>query len=235
MARNVTTVPAFNILTVRAFDQDYPESRLYPKLSRVEGEIVATEPGDGSNIMSFQAVYAVVYDTRSRIPRKLAETHGPTIGIVSDCRLAVSCEKFTKGSTWVGAGPGVVIAAGAMAVSAARARSRRQGKIMVGHVRYEWVSRVGTWAGKYLSLEYSSNQVPKKVELHIRGGIAYTVAQDIVRRVAMLRLAQKEDLPGEQRAALEVLQQAEAFSPALKGWQYYELPGSVMVRTAASR
>ncbi len=233
MARNVTTVPAFNILVVRAFDQDYPENRLYPQLSDEEGKIIRTEPDDGTNMLSFEAAYAVVYDTRSRIPRKLAETHGPTIGIVSDCRVAVSCEKFTKGSTWIGAGPGAVIAAGAMAVSAARARSRRQGKIMVGHIRYEWVSRVGTWAGKYLSLEYSSNQVPKKLELHIRGGIVHNVAQDIVRRIAMLRLTQKADLAEEQRAALEGLQQTEAFSPTLRGWQYYEMPGSVMVRTAA--
>jgi hypothetical protein len=44
VARNVTTVPAFNILVVRAFDQEHADNRLYPQLSEVEGEIVAAEP-----------------------------------------------------------------------------------------------------------------------------------------------------------------------------------------------
>lgn len=225
----------YNILVVRAFDQEYAENRLYPQLSEVEGEIVAAEPGDGSNMLSFSGSYAVVYDLRGRIRTKLAETHGPTFGFVSDCRVAVSCEKFTKGSTWVGGGAGAVVAAGAMAVSAAKARRRRQGKIMVGHLRYEWITRVGASPGKHLSLEYVSNGVPKAMEMQVNGGISVAMAQDIARRVAALRLEQNPDLPAEQRAALEELRAAEPLQPTVRKWDYYELPGSVMVRTAVSR
>lgn len=222
---------AFNILVVKAFDQEYPNNRLYPQLSDQEGQVVAGEPADGTNTMSFQAAYAVVHDLRGRVHATLARTYGPTLGFVSDCRVAVSCEKFTRGSTWVGAGPGAVIAAGAMAVSATRARKRRQGKIMVGHLRYEWITRIGASPGKHLTLEYVANGVPKGMEMQVHGGISVTMAQDIARRVASFRL-ENPDLSDEQRAILEGLRETAPLQPTVRQWGYYELPGSVMVRTA---
>jgi hypothetical protein len=184
-------------------------------------------------MMSFSAAHAIVHDLRGRVPTTLAQTHGPTLGFVSDCRVALSCEKFTKGSTWVGGGVGAAVALTATAVSAARARSRRQGKIMVGHLRYEWVSRIGASPGKHLTLEYVSNGVTKDMRMQVHGGISVMMAQDIARRVAALRLKENLDLSVEQRAALEGLLEAGLLQPTVRKWDYYELPGSEMVRTVA--
>ncbi len=217
----------FNILVVRAWEQDYPENRLYPQLSQEEGQLAALESGDGTNMLSFQASSAFVEHSGEA----LAQTQGPTLGVVTDCRVIVSCEKFTKGSTWIGAGPGVAVAAGAMAVSAVRARMRRRGKVMVGHLRYEWLSRVGTRKGAVVALEYRNNFILKELKIRTLGGIAPAMAQDIARRAATLRLAQNPDLTAEQRTALEALHQAQVFSPAVKDWQYYVLPGAIELRT----
>jgi hypothetical protein len=222
----------FNILIVRAFEQEYPDNRLYPQLSDQEDQIVAAEPADGTNMMSFSGSYAVVWDLQGRVRTKLAETFGPTSGFVSDCRVGVSCENFTKDSAWVGAGPGAVIAAGAMAVSAAKGRGRRKGKIMVGHLRYEWITRIGASPGKHLSLGYVANGVPKAMEMYVNGGISVIMAQDLARRVAVSRLKENPGLPAEQRSFLEKLREAGPLRPTVRKWDYYEIPGGVMVRTA---
>jgi hypothetical protein len=223
----------FSILTVRAFDQEYPDNRLYPQLSDDEEQILEAEPGDGSNVTSFSGSYAFVYNMPRHIRNKLAETIGPLLGFVSDCRVAVSSEKLTRDSTWVGVEPGGVVAAGAAAVSAASARSRIQGKIMVGHLRYEWISKIWSSSGRHLSLEYLSNDVPRAMEIQVIGGLSVIMAQDITRRVAALRLKENPELPGEQKAVLEGLQDAGPLRPTARKWDYYELPGAEMVRTSS--
>jgi hypothetical protein len=223
----------FSILTVRAFDQEYPDNLLYPQLSGDEERILEAEPGDGSSVMSFSGSYASVYNMPRHVRNKLAETIGPLLGFVSDCRVAVSSEKLTRDGTWVGVEPGGVVAAGAAAVSAASARSRIQGKIMVGHLRYEWISKIWASTGKHLSLEYGSNDVPRAMEIQVIGGLSVIMAQDITRRVATFRLKENPELPGEQRAVLEGLREAGPLRPTARKWGYYELPGAAMVRTAA--
>jgi hypothetical protein len=225
----------FSILTVRAFDQEYPDNRLYPQLSDDEEQILEAESSDGSNVTSFSGSYAFVHDMPRHIRNKLAETIGPLLGFVSDSRVAVSSEKLIRDSTWVGVEPGGVVAVGAAAVSAASARSRIQGKIMVGHLRYEWIAKIWASSGKHLSLEYVSNDVPRAMEIQVIGGISVIMAQDIARRVAVFRLKENPELPGGQRAVLEGLQEAEPLRPTARKWDYYELPGAQMVRTAAPR
>jgi hypothetical protein len=220
----------FNVLTVRAFEQDYQPGRLYPQLPEEDGQIVAPETGDGSTSMCCVAKHAVVKDLRGRIHTTVLQTYGPTRVMVADCRIAVSCEKFTKGSTWVGSGAGVLIAATAMAASAARARHQRQGKLMVGHLRYEWISRIGVNRGRCLSLEYVANGLPRGLEMQFFDDISVTAAQDIARRVAAFRL-QHVELAIEHRAVLERLRAAKVLQPAKGKWDYYDLPGSLMVRT----
>jgi hypothetical protein len=223
----------FSILTVRAFGQEYPDNRLYPQLSDDEEQILAAEPGDGSSVTSFSGSYAFVYNAPRRVRNRLAETIGPLLGFVSDCRVALSSEKLTRDSSWDGVGPGGVVAAGAAAVSAASARSRIQGKIMVGHLRYEWISKIWASYGKHLSLEYVSDDVPRAMEIQVIGGISVIMAQDITRRVAAFRLKKNPELPGEQRAVLEGLREAEPLRPTARKWGHYELPGAEMVRTSA--
>jgi hypothetical protein len=225
----------FSILTVRAFGQEYPGNRLYPQLSDDDEQILGAEPGDGSSVRSFSGSHAFVYDLPRHARNKLAETIGPLLGFVSDCRVAVSSEKLTRDSTWAGVEPGGAVAAGAAAVSAASARSRVQGRIMVGHLRYEWISKIWASSGKHLSLEYVSDDVPRAMEIQVIGGLSVIMAQDITRRVAAFRLKENPELPGGQRAVLEGLQEAGPLRPGARKWGYYELPGAEMVRTAAPR
>jgi hypothetical protein len=224
----------FNVLTVRAFGQEYPGNRLYPQLSDDEEQILAAEPGDGSSVTLFSGSYAFVYNMPRHVRNKLAETAGLLFGFVSDCRVAVCSETRTGASARAGAEPGAV-AAGAAAVSAASARSRIQGTIMVGHLRYEWISKIWASPGRHLSLEYVSNDVPRAMEIQVIGGISVIMAQDITRRVAAFRLKENPDLPAGHRAVLEELQEAEPLRPTPRKWGYYELPGAEMVRTAAPR
>lgn len=63
--------------------------------------------------------------------------------LVTDRRIAFATTSFTKGATYIGfGGSGSTIAAGAMVVSAHRARKRRQGRILLGQVRLEWITSV---------------------------------------------------------------------------------------------
>jgi len=225
----------FSVLTVRAFGREYPGNRLYPQLSDDEEQILAAEPGDGSGVTSFSGSYAFVYNMPRHVRNKLAETTGPLLGFVSDCRVAVSSETRTGASAWAGAGPGGAVAAGAAAVRAASARSRIQGTIMVGHLRYEWISKIWASPGRHLSLEYVSNDVPRAMEIQVSGGISVIMAQDIIRRVAAFRLKENPELPAGQRAVLEELQEAEPLRPTPRKWGYCELPGAEMVRTAVPR
>ena len=75
----------------------------------------------------------------------------PFLVLVTDRRLVYTCDRFTKGSTWVPFGvAGAVLAGTAMAISAAKARKARQGRAAAGQLRYDWLS-VATWqfpAGK---------------------------------------------------------------------------------------
>lgn len=57
--------------------------------------------------------------------------------LVTDARVIIYCDKWTKSGGWIGFGAGgMAVALAANAVSKARASSRRKGKLLVGHVRY---------------------------------------------------------------------------------------------------
>ena len=71
------------------------------------------------------------------------------------------------------------------------------------------------------------------MEIQVIGGLSVIMAQDITRRVAALRLKENPELPGEQKAVLEGLQDAGPLRPTARKWDYYELPGAEMVRTSS--
>src|SRR4051794_28200603 len=67
--------------------------------------------------------------------------------VVTDRRVVVGCREFDRGSTYWGTGMGAVVAAGATAVSRARARGRTAGQCLAMQWRHAWVSAVGYLAG----------------------------------------------------------------------------------------
>jgi hypothetical protein len=238
----------FNVLLIRSYDQPGTDGTYYPLLSDGEDDqIIAREPGDGDHVMGFISPSVAVYEVGGRMPKRLVGTppndlltsHSSEIR-VSDCRVTLACEKFTKGSTWSGGGAGAAIAAGAMVVSAAKAKRRRRGKVMVGQMRYEWISRVGASLpnrfGKncYVILEYRDGVAAKALHLNCNPIEPAMIAQDIIRRVAAFRLEHSPDLPAEQRTTLEAAHYAEKLQPTFRERAYYDLPGSVIVGAVAT-
>jgi hypothetical protein len=64
-----------------------------------------------------------------------------------DSRIAFYCtnfDNFDRGGGWLGFGlRGFTVAGIANAVGKAKARRRFAGKVMVSHIRYEWLNSVG--------------------------------------------------------------------------------------------
>lgn len=63
-------------------------------------------------------------------------------------RIAFSCERYNAGKRHMAIGlPMIAVAFAGQAVSAHRAKKRRQGKVALGHLRYEWVTKVAVERG----------------------------------------------------------------------------------------
>ena len=192
---------SFNVLAIRAYEDMPGDTYLYPGLSDVEGEQFAVEPADGEIIGMLWLSGVSVHEPGRGVSKRMAaaspslaagssvvRTPARTAAYVSDCRIMLACEKYERGNTWVGAGPGAAIAAAATVVSAAKAARRRRGKVLVGQVRCEWIKRIGAsppYKGRHLlavvALEYTDAGITKSVHLHLpRGGVEPVVlAQDI--------------------------------------------------------
>jgi hypothetical protein len=67
-----------------------------------------------------------------------------TTVVLTDRRLAFMTLDFDKGGGWTGFGlAGAAVAEGANAVSKHRAEKRSAGKVLIGHLRHEWVTDLG--------------------------------------------------------------------------------------------
>lgn len=120
--------------------------------------------------------------------------------LLTDARVVIVVRRFlAKGGGWWGTGAGAFFAIVANVVSKARAATQGSGKAVVGHVRYEWLRRVGHQREKgivlhkeRLRLEFCERgeAEPGFVEFALpRDVSAALVAQEIVRRAARHRLS----------------------------------------------
>jgi hypothetical protein len=238
---------SFNVLAIRT-GSDAGDGALYPVLSDPdEPRLLALDDYDGSDTTTFVATALRVIQVGQ--PHKtLVRLRDVKIEVlVTDARLALACEKYDKGGGWVGFGVGAfVVAQAANAVSKARAAKRSRGKVLVGHVRYPWVTAVGaTVKSGFLTEEAIRLEIREKeggatvrklLELTLpRGTSATIVAQDLARRVASYRLTIKSDLAPEHRAAFTALSQGPALlTPEPRKFAYYWMPTffHVTARTA---
>jgi hypothetical protein len=136
-------IVAFNILTIRTGDSD--DGRLFPVLGD-EHSPVELEPLDGE-VQSLVATAVGVSELIGGKLRQLGQFREIRADVlITDARVVVSCSKYEKGGGWVGFGGvgAVALSAGLNAVSKARSAHRRKGKMLVGHVRYQWLSQVGS-------------------------------------------------------------------------------------------
>lgn len=132
-------------------DGSHDDPSIYPTLSEPQSPYPFDwEPADGQHPFVYVSKRIAVSQytgagwTKIRAFRDLR-----FIVVVTDARLVVYCEKFTKGGGWWGFGAiGLPVALVANAVSHARAAARRRGKLLVGQVRYAWLRQVGILTDK---------------------------------------------------------------------------------------
>jgi hypothetical protein len=163
--------------------------------------------------------------------------------LVTDQRLVFSCAKFQKGSTWFGFGMiGAPVALAATGISHARAARRRQGKVAVGQIRFEWplnvtlqtqkvlgsptgvlsLTCVDEGATTFLHLTMTRSVTSYQPD-HVAADVAQGLASDIARFRLSLRAASLEP------AQLEELQaQRDAPAATVTGESLvYRLPGAL--------
>lgn len=239
----------FNVLAIRSYEDSPGDTYLYPGLGEQDGQAFAAEPADGDNIKMLPISEVSVLELgRGKV---LVKTPIGAAVYVTDCRVVLLSEVQKVGIMGavvspllppvVGfAGTLVSIATTARAAQVARDHRRgvrREGKVMVGHIRYEWIRRIvvspspikGRWhLGPIVALEYTDGETTKSLRLvHLRRGVEPVVlAQDIVRRAAAFRLRHNLGLAPDQRAILEQLIYADILRPPPEEWAWYNLPAS---------
>ena len=146
--------------------------------------------------------------------------------VITDARVIVYCEKWTKGGGWTGFGlGGVAVALTANAISKARAASRRRGKLLVGQIRYPWLGAVGgspkiDWkTNEHLRLLAMTRLTPPEgpAAMHVTIRLpkqvdSTAVAAEIAQRSARWRLT-RNDLAPDVVVKLEELLQAQPKVP----------------------
>jgi hypothetical protein len=215
----------FDILTVRTADAN--EGYLFPVLG--EGnDIIEFEATDGKTIRRIEA-HRLAVRHATHLAASVQKIRADVF--VTDARVAIACEKYDKGGGWTGFSPGSMATAMAInAVSKARASRRRKGKVLVGHVRYEWLHRVGFSPKRFGSDEKIRLELTDDADRHMVLDIhlpkdvdSSALAQDIVQRAARFRLRETEIKP-ENVEKFKELQHAPALQPADKTFASYTMP-----------
>jgi hypothetical protein len=231
----------FAILNV--IPEDTAPSYLFPGPGP-SPDTVILEPEDGPNVQVVAAttmsVSAVQGHGRPAKPvvsmRKIRAS-----ALVTDCRVAVACSNYDKGGGFypaLGGIPAGVIALTANAVSKSRAKKRREGNMMVGHVRYPWLMTVGfrqktgALSSDVLRLGIVVSQPNASgsliFDIGLPGVNTAEVARDVVSRAARYRLAHTDgSMPPEERQRAEELAMGPAPTPEPRGYTtyfFYDMP-----------
>jgi hypothetical protein len=209
-------------------DAQHDNPALYPVLGAQGAQLpVELDDQDGTNPLSLtSSQITLTRSTRGNFAKPDTFSDLKFNVVITDARVIVYCEKWSKGGGWTGLGlGGVAIALTANAVSKARAAARRRGRLLVGHVRYPWLGAVGghpkvDWkTNEYLRLFVMTHAKPPdgpaglSIELKLPKEVdSLEVAAEIARRSARWRLDHTEVKP-EHREAIEALTQASRKEP----------------------
>ncbi|GEM_PF-2022953 len=131
---------------------------------------------------------------------------------ITDARLALACSKYEKGGTWFGGVTALALTAGERAVAAVR----RRGKMLVGHVRYPWIAKVGStskfgWTTEERMILRFKTQQGVMADLYLtfpKHADAAGLAAEVAQRAAAYRLISDPDLKAKEIARLEELGRA---------------------------
>ncbi|MEQ1702328.1 MAG: DUF2510 domain-containing protein [Ilumatobacteraceae bacterium] len=231
---------AFNILTIRT--ADYDDGSLYPVLGDERNEI-EFEPLDGTNV---KTLYANAMQVRrvvgSTLNQEASISEIKASVYITDARVAIACTKYDKGGGWRGASLAVPVL---NLASKARAASRRRGKMLVGHVRYPWLSSVGFTEKTGFSSTDSLrlfvveriDGVKRRVCLELdfpKGTDTAALARLISQRAATYRLRHDRELGDEERKKFEVLAAGTSLRGEPKKFVFYEMPTHFFVAAASA-
>lgn len=124
----------FTPLCIKAYgDISYPE--LYPQIDE-KGHFIP-EPGDNSassadftNLQIKQGTQ-IIFESEHGLDGKF---------FITDSRIVLMCDEYeSAGFMWIG---NPLITAVAGIASSAMAKSRTAGKVLTGHIRYEWIEQI---------------------------------------------------------------------------------------------
>lgn len=129
-------------ITIRAYgDRSYPE--YYPQID--EKGYFIPEPGESAAVSaSFTNLQVsqnskIIFESEHGLDGKL---------FITDTRIVLMCDDYESGQfLWAGNPLITVIAS---AASSAAAKSRTVGKVLTGHVRYEWLKDIVSTSEKLL-------------------------------------------------------------------------------------
>ena len=131
----------FDVIAVRNRHDADDDGFLYP-LADEDLSSAAAEAEDGFS--QWTVAKGVVVEEISPRRSRVARLSDVSITLtVTNSRVTLACRKYDKGGGWLGfGGEGAAVAVIANAFSHAAAAYRRSGRLMVGHVRYPWLSAV---------------------------------------------------------------------------------------------
>jgi hypothetical protein len=199
---------------------------------------VLLEPRDGNNVMTLTARGVRLERNGTTVFR----CNNVRINVfITDARVALACSKYDKGGGWIGS-PGAMVMLNA--ASKGLAAIRRHGKMMVGHVRYPWISGVGSTARQgmgseeRLVLDGKADQgtalrltlvLPKDID-------GAGVAAEVARRASRYRLQSEADLAADKRNAFATLTSARPLPPGAKNViQFHRMPSFYFVNSHSAR
>jgi hypothetical protein len=233
---------SYSIVTIRTAEHDDPS--FYPVLG-IAPELIEFEPRDGGQIERLVATAVGIYENRDGKLVRLMSVRDVKIQVfITDSRLAIACEKWDKGGGWRGWGAGgVAVAIALNAASHARAAARRRGKLLVGHVRYQWIQQVGftsktDWKSTErvrVCVKDGSSGTNRSLILDLtfpKGVRAQEIANRIAKRGAHYRLLHDQEMEIAEREAFEVLSHTEVLDPVPGSFVFHTFPTSFTANAA---
>jgi hypothetical protein len=222
---------SFNIVIIRDLE-DTTDDVMYPAPGH-EANSVRLGSGDGPNVLTTVATAISIYE---RYPKKKMEALLKVSDIkatlhITDSRVAIACTKYDKGGGWSGG----VTALAFNAVSKARAAVRRKGNVLVGQVRFPWLSDVGFkpktgWlsdeqlrivandkSGGERRMLFLDLTFPKSIS-------AEQIAREVASRAAKFRLNHTKIDSDEEREKIEALVDPAALTPEKDKYALYTFP-----------
>lgn len=194
----------FSPLCIKAYgDISYPE--FYPQIDE-KGHFIP-EPGDNSATsapftnLQVKQDSVLLFESEHGLDGKL---------FITDTRIVLMCDDYdSAGMMWIG---NPVIMAVAGIASAAAAKARTAGKVLTGHIRYEWIESIVPqsekllfdWSDETIVINYRdpyNTLCSLAISLKNTKGMAHKIEAEFKRRIEQ---RDRQDLHGQKQAAYQL-------------------------------